>query len=395
MNDVIDEARFRGVLGRYPTGVTLITARSESGAPVGMVVGTFTSVSLDPPLVAFMPTRSSSSYARLRESDSFCANVLSARQEDVCRTFAVRGAHDKFAQIGFTDSPSGNPIIDGSVAWIDCAVERIIDAGDHDIVIGRIRDLGEGEGVLPMLFLGGGYGGFAPHSRVIPAATDVMQQLRLADIARERLERAANALGMECALAAPVEDSVVRIASAGSPEHPARPPRVGLRLPFEAPMGALLVAWAHSSVQERWVRRAVSGVHDAELAAYLDALTRVRERGWTLSLQTSAFERLDASIAQHSGAGERSVRVDDLHAVLNGPEAFAPDVDLAGTHSYRVRNLSVPIFDGEDVVMYLSAFGFGDITPAPKIRDALHRLSEVAQQVSQDIAASREEPGDA
>lgn len=385
MTSTIDEDRFRTVMGRYPTGVTAIAATSPGGKPIGMVVGTFSSVSIDPPLVAFMPTRTSSSYARLREAGTYCANVLSAEQEWICRAFAVKGAEEKFKDFDYETTPSGNPKITGSVAWVEFTIENIIEAGDHDIVLGRVTDMGEGEGAVPMLFLGGGYGGFSPHSRVIPAAPDIMQQLRLADVAREDLQGVADQLRLECAAVAPVEDVIVRVASAGSAAVSARPARVGLRLPFEAPMGALLVAWAERSVQERWIRRAKRDASAAEIDAYVDGLAVVREREWAITLQTSSFERLDASIAEHASQNQRVFTSIDMHTQLDGPNAFAPAVELVGDRRYCVRNLSVPVFIRGEAAMYLSVFGFGDETTSTRISDVLAVLGAAATRVSEKI----------
>src|SRR6478736_4805318 len=111
-NRADDPAWFRYVLGQYPTGVTLITATHPDGSPVGMVVGTFSSVSLDPPLVAFMPDVRSSSWRRIREAGSFCANILTAGQQDVCRAFS-RKAADRFTASSWADTPSGSPRLEG------------------------------------------------------------------------------------------------------------------------------------------------------------------------------------------------------------------------------------------------------------------------------------------
>ncbi|GAA0951296.1 flavin reductase family protein [Actinocorallia libanotica] len=158
----VESSRFRQVLGRYPTGVVVVTALDETGTAIGMVVGSFTSVSLDPPLVAFLPDKGSSSWRALRASgDRFCVNVLSADQEDVCRAVATRKT-DKFHDIGWRPSPAGNPVIDGAAAWIDCVTEQVHDAGDHHIVVGRVLVLDAGDGD-PLLFYRGGYGSFAPH----------------------------------------------------------------------------------------------------------------------------------------------------------------------------------------------------------------------------------------
>jgi 3-hydroxy-9,10-secoandrosta-1,3,5(10)-triene-9,17-dione monooxygenase reductase component len=159
---VIDPARFRYVLGQYPTGVVVVTALDTSGTAIGMTVGSFTSVSLDPPLVAFLPDKNSSSWRALRASgERFCVNVLSADQEDVCRAVAMRKT-DKFHDIGWRPSPAGNPVINGAVAWIDCVTEQLHEAGDHHIVVGRVLHLQAGDGDTPLLFHQGAYGTFNP-----------------------------------------------------------------------------------------------------------------------------------------------------------------------------------------------------------------------------------------
>jgi flavin reductase (DIM6/NTAB) family NADH-FMN oxidoreductase RutF len=154
-----DSARFRQVLGHFPTGVTVITAAADSG-PVGLAVGAFSSVSLDPPLVAFFPDKGSSSWPRIEASGSFCVNILAEDQEEVCRRFASKG-DDKFAGLGWTPAGSGAPMLDGVLAWIDCDVDSVVEAGDHHCVFGRVRDLGVGRDGGPLLFFRGGYGRFA------------------------------------------------------------------------------------------------------------------------------------------------------------------------------------------------------------------------------------------
>jgi len=94
----IDPAEFRAVLGHYPTGVAVVAANLASG-PVGMVVGSFTSVSLDPPLVAFLPQRNSSTYGLLRQAQTLCVSILSADQESLCRRFSSRSVLDKWAGV--------------------------------------------------------------------------------------------------------------------------------------------------------------------------------------------------------------------------------------------------------------------------------------------------------
>jgi 3-hydroxy-9,10-secoandrosta-1,3,5(10)-triene-9,17-dione monooxygenase reductase component len=152
MSAAIDQAHYRQVLGHFPTGVVIVA----SPGPVGTAIGSFFSVSLDPPLVGFCIGKTSSSWPGIREAGVFCVSVLADDQEDVCRVFAQKGA-DKFAGLGWSAMSSGSPRINDCTAWIDCDVETIHDAGDHDIVIGRIREMGVEREGKPLLFFRGGY----------------------------------------------------------------------------------------------------------------------------------------------------------------------------------------------------------------------------------------------
>jgi len=153
----IDEAKFRQVLGHYPTGVVVVTAIGPDDQPVGLAIGSFTSVSLDPPLVAFFPGKSSSSWPKIEAAGSFCANVLGEDQEDICRVFASK-APDKFASIGWRRGRTGAPVINDVIAWVECTIERVDDAGDHLVVLGRVVELEVGNPGGPLLFFRGGYG---------------------------------------------------------------------------------------------------------------------------------------------------------------------------------------------------------------------------------------------
>jgi flavin reductase (DIM6/NTAB) family NADH-FMN oxidoreductase RutF len=153
-----DSARYRQVLGHFTTGVTVITAAND-GEPVGMAVGSFSSVSLDPPLVGFFPDRSSTSWPKIEVAGAFCVNILGEEQEEVCRRFAMKG-EDKFAGLGWSAAGSGSPLLDGVIAWIDCDIESVTDAGDHFLVLGRVRELGIGHDGAPLVFFRGGYGRF-------------------------------------------------------------------------------------------------------------------------------------------------------------------------------------------------------------------------------------------
>ena len=155
----IDSAQYRQTLGHFPTGVTVITAAGADG-PAGMAVGSFFSISLDPPLVGFCAGKSSSSWPGIRAANAFCVNILAEDQEDVCRVFATKGV-DKFAGLGWTAAASGSPRLHEVLAWIDCDLETVHDAGDHEIAVGRVRELNVEREAGPLVFYRGGYGRFA------------------------------------------------------------------------------------------------------------------------------------------------------------------------------------------------------------------------------------------
>ncbi|MPY80741.1 MAG: hypothetical protein GEV04_20325 [Actinophytocola sp.] len=145
-----DTTDFKSVLGRFCTGVTVITAVAGD-EPVGFTCQSFAALSLDPPYVCFCPGKTSSSWPRIRGVGRFCVNILAADQEDLCRGFAASGA-DKFDGVRWVPSPNGSPLLTGSMAWIDCALDREVDGGDHTIAIARVTDLSERRDAPPLLF---------------------------------------------------------------------------------------------------------------------------------------------------------------------------------------------------------------------------------------------------
>lgn len=156
----IDSATFRQVLGCYPTGVCVISALDPQDKPIGMVVGTFTSVSLDPPLVGFLPDKKSSTWPLIQAAGRFSVNVLGSDQQDVCRTIASKGP-DKFAGVSYVVDSNGVPLIANAIATIDCTIHSVIEAGDHWFVLGEVLTMDAARDEDPMLFHKGRYGGFA------------------------------------------------------------------------------------------------------------------------------------------------------------------------------------------------------------------------------------------
>lgn len=158
MSAAIDSRAFRNTLGQFCTGVVIATG-VENGELKGFAAQSFTSLSLDPPLVAVCPAKTSTSWPKLRASGSFCINVLAADQRVISEQFAKPGMA---ASIAWRPGVTGSPILDGVLAYIDCDLETEHDAGDHTIAVGRVRaieilDAAKG----PLLFFRGAYGDFS------------------------------------------------------------------------------------------------------------------------------------------------------------------------------------------------------------------------------------------
>lgn len=162
-----DAGHFRTVMGHFPTGVTIVSGMSNDDKPHGFTIGSFTSVSLDPPLVGFLPQIGSETWETMAASGSFCVNVLSGQQRDLCWKFAKSDDEaTRFDGVDWHPAPSGSPVLDRAVAWIDCTIEEVFDMGDHHFVLGRVGALDadadhDGRPPEPLLFFKGALGGFS------------------------------------------------------------------------------------------------------------------------------------------------------------------------------------------------------------------------------------------
>lgn len=145
--------RFRQVLGHFCTGVTVI-AGIDDGAPVGFACQAFAAASLEPPLVLFCPSASSTSWPRIAKTGEFCVNVLADGQADLARAFGVSAA-DKFAGVGWSPAPNGTPVLPGVLTWASCTVSTVNEVGDHYVVVARVTALGECTTDRPLLFYRG------------------------------------------------------------------------------------------------------------------------------------------------------------------------------------------------------------------------------------------------
>jgi flavin reductase (DIM6/NTAB) family NADH-FMN oxidoreductase RutF/DNA-binding IclR family transcriptional regulator len=377
----IDPTRFRSVLGHFPTGVAVVTGLDAEGAPAGMAVGSFSSVSLDPPLVAFMPDKSSTSWPKFRDAGSFCVNILGAEQESVCRTFATRGG-DKFAELSWRPAGSGAPVLDGVLAWIDCDTEVVHEAGDHFIVIGRVRELDIGTPALPLVFFQGGYGRFSSLS-LAAWESDLAVQMRSADLARPHMEALADELDVECVASAVAGEDMVLVARAGTLRTTVLPTAVGQRIPFEPPMGTAFVAWASDAARDGWLGRLDKAAPETARESLQETLDAVRRAGYSVA----RGHRWHSEAAQVLSREQPDQHGDDtseqLHALIR---SLPPDYENPEVAADDVRTVNTPVFGpGGGVVLVLSVTVAGRRSLTADLAWTVERLRSAADAVTKSL----------
>jgi flavin reductase (DIM6/NTAB) family NADH-FMN oxidoreductase RutF/DNA-binding IclR family transcriptional regulator len=383
---VVDPGRFRQVLGQYPTGVVIVTALDGDGSPLGMTVGSFSSVSLDPPLVAFMPDKKSSSWKALRESGlRFCVNVLAAKQEEICRLIAMR-KQDKFVGIDWSPSPSGLPVITGSVAWLECDTTQVVDAGDHEIVLGRVTGLDLGSQSFPLLFFRGGYGSFTPLSLATGDA-DLVDRLTLVDLARPHMETLAARFDTEVTAVCLVRNELVLTAAAGRSATAVAPTRVGQRLPWVPPVGSLFAAFGGQARIDTWLKGLDARTPPGRVEYYLGVPARIRAQGYSLALgheKSATTERVATKI----NVGDPEVDEETLRAAISDmAEGYNP-VSLAPDESYELHLLSAPVFGRDGSVAFqLNIWGPAQTVTGTQIEQYATALKDTARQASEAIRA--------
>lgn len=154
-------AEFRKALGCFPTGVAVVTMRNAEGAPVGLAVNSFSSVSLDPPLISFCVANGARSRAALEHSEHFAVNIVDGEQLQLVQRFASR-SEDKFEGLPIESWNSDAPIIPHALANLECERYAMHEAGDHMIVLGRVLRLSYDNERRPLVFSQGQYGVFQP-----------------------------------------------------------------------------------------------------------------------------------------------------------------------------------------------------------------------------------------
>jgi flavin reductase (DIM6/NTAB) family NADH-FMN oxidoreductase RutF/DNA-binding IclR family transcriptional regulator len=355
---MIEQEQYREVMGHYPTGVTVVTGMSPEGDPIGLVVGTFTSVSLDPPLVAFMPTTTSGTYALMRDSAAYCINVLAHDQLDLCRLMAVPRP-GKFDDVAWSVSEDGAPVLHDAVAHIHCRPRDVVEAGDHLIVLCEVRDMRVTRPVTPLLFFQGGYGGFNPRGMSATGDADVIAAVQLAEVARPQVERIARQLACEAAVLVGVNDHelTTAVSAYGGAAEMTAP--LGDRVPLMPPLGEAYVAWAGDDVVEAWLGRASSQTPEM-VGKYRRRLAAVKERGFAVSSMcdesTPSYGDLKDAMLEYATGGLTPARERAVRSVIADTSRFFETIDVNEDTFYDLGSIVVPVLgpDGQ-VVLCLRA----------------------------------------
>lgn len=383
---LFDGRRFRDVLGQYPTGVAVVSG-VDQGEQLALIVGTFSSVSLDPPLVSFMPMRTSKAFARLRECGSLCISVLSVDQEQTVRTLATQWP-DKFAGVDTFASPSGDPVLAGAVAWLDTRLEQVVEAGDHYIALCRVQAMDMPNPGAPLIFFQGGYGTFSVPSLVTRMEPDIAPAVRQAEAVRPVLERLAADLGCEAALMYRTGEELVAVASAVGPGLRVTC-ELGQRVPVIPPVADIFVAFAGQAAQQEWLDRC-QDCDPAQLAVYRERLAFARSHGYLMSFLPpgdESYTGLTGALG-HRGAGGTMTasQEQDLHAAWAWSDPIYRPRELHGDEEHRLASLVVPVRGADGEVHHsirLSQLGADD---GHRARAWVSRLQRAAREASELLA---------
>jgi flavin reductase (DIM6/NTAB) family NADH-FMN oxidoreductase RutF len=153
----VSEEQFRHALSRFPSGVTIVTARTAAGHPYGITVSAFCSVSLVPPMVLVCIEKVTASHGALKEARAFVVNILHEDQRPLSEQFAEPAA-DKFSNVKTSATADGIPVIDDALANLECRLVHVYDGGDHTIFVGEVEHVTVRDGV-PLIYSQGEYGG--------------------------------------------------------------------------------------------------------------------------------------------------------------------------------------------------------------------------------------------
>jgi len=270
----------REVLGQYPTGVAVITAIADDGEALAMVVGTFSSVSLDPPLVGFMPMKTSYVFGRMRSATGFVVNLLAHDQEVLCREL-TRSIPNKLDEVAWTPSETiGAPILPETLAYVECTFHSVLEGGDHYIVLGEVLHLESKRSESPLIFLQGGFGGFMPPAFLRSTDQELARAVSTAQRYEREIAEIANSMRAVVEVFARIGHDAAVVATT-DPEAEYSGQFLGARYPLAPPFGEHFIALGGD--EDEWFARA-RGMGSEDVEHFRQRLDLVRRQGWTYTI---------------------------------------------------------------------------------------------------------------
>lgn len=390
-----DPRNFRDVMGHYPTGVVVVTAIVDD-EPIGMVVGTFSSVSLEPPLVSFMPMRTSGTYAKLREAESICISVFAHDQLQVCRTLASKDP-EKFNKVEWSPAPNGAPKIADAVAHIYGQISQEVEAGDHFITLVSVDDLAVTRPTTPLLFFQGGYGGFSTTGLSAHVDESFISAMRIAEAARPQLDALTDRFGGNAASLVQISPIDQTIGASSYAENIEVEERIGVRIPLIPPLGEAAVAWEESQI-DQWVSR-IWPQDEAVLQSYRDDAAQIREQGYAISRfdategSRKQYEKLAGALNEY-GLGEltpardRAVR----GVIAESRDCFGGSIK-ADERDINLASIVVPVFAPDSAESSNSGLvlRMGNIPQglsADEVFERIRALQDAALEVTESLRGS-------
>lgn len=345
--DTFDPQVFREVMGHYPTGVAVVTGRSAEGEILALVVGTFSSVSLDPPLVSFMPMKTSRTFQKLRQCESLCINILGGEQQAEMLAIAQRW-ENKLDGIEWYPSPSGDPVLKNAIAWVDTTISDVVEAGDHWIVLCAVSDLQITNSVAPLLFFQGGYGSFVGTEQVSRMGHEILPAIHSAHNVGEQLKDLAHSIGCEVSVFAAISDDELATVFSALSADATREGGLASRFPMVPPIGDSYMFDKPAELQERWMNK-LRNVSDEVHERHRKRLDFIREHGYLLALLpeagSSAYEQMIRATREYKKANPTPMEERSIREAIGTTRLDYDPRELEDGETYNVGSIVLPVRD--------------------------------------------------
>lgn len=342
-----DPQVFRTVMGHYPTGVAVVTGRTEGGEVLALVVGTFSSVSLNPPIVSFMPMKTSRTFERLRSCDSLCINILGEEQQAEMLSIAQR-RENKLEGIDWYPSPSGDPILRDSIAWIDTTMGEIVEAGDHWIVLCDVKDLQVTNAVSPLLFFQGGYGSFAGREQTSRMSHEILPSIHAAHTSSDELKNLAHSIGCEVSVFAAISDDEFATVFTELGGKATRERGFASRFPLVPPIGDSYFFDKSEELQQHWLDK-LKDASEETIDRHRRRMAFMREHGYMLAFlpeeSSLAYDQMLRATEDYKKRSITPAEERDIRATIGSTPINYDQMNLKSEKVYHIGSIVIPVRD--------------------------------------------------